>query len=228
MREIILPILLIFGLLLLIYLFRPLAVWVYNPRNPSKDSNIKSTAETHKWANANDFSFVGYYNIQEGLARLFVAVWQAEKIPCHLVFWRMIKQEQGGCLDFDTTFKNGYAMTTINLYCANILPNPPKTFKQNFPDTNIDDLYVKHLDAIEFMLQEGGLIIQDPLPDFATSTIKQLKQERRFAWQHWYYGLLVFYFMLFRQRRFKGKTIQQQHAERLFTLSAQAESTMNV
>lgn len=228
MFEIILPLLLLFGLFVFVYVFRIFSIRPYTPHNFSKDPDIKNSLQIQTWAEANQFQLEGCYTIQEGLASVFAVVWQSKEVPCYLTFWKMKAQEEGGYLDFDTSFQSGYTLTTTNSVNANLLPTPKQFYKQNFSGINIDELYIKHLEAIDFLVQEGRLMVLDLPSEYVTSVTNHQNQERRFAWRHWYYGLLVFYFMLFRNRRFRNKTIQQQHSARLIAIPAAIERDMYV
>lgn len=171
----------------------------------------------HEWATRNGFEFVSAYSLVLGV-KAFLGVWRHQQHPTYFV---VIFAGDNKIPSFTTEFSSDHGLDT-NGSNLDMLPSSPGNYKQSFTNASLDELFTRHLQAIEYLWRVGQMRFEAN-PRSLEESMKYGAQRQAayirtlplwpFRSPYWYY---------IDRRRKAGKSVEEQHTAGLIVLPNEA------
>ena len=177
------------------------------------DAQVQITAETHKWAGANGFSFVGYFHTEIGKMSVVMAAWKHKAEPtflCHNLL------QTFGSLDLTTLLSGARTVTTTSI--AEAFPRPPGSYAQSFPGADLDQLWQRHTEAKSYLLNLGGAKLDRADRPFEHHICQETRGQSEHIRSYSLWQLRTLYWHYVRKRRWRNLSVTEQHARRMIEL----------
>lgn len=178
-------------------------------------------ADADQWASQNGFRFDGNFYMPLSATETFISLWRHSQDPgffCdYLSRPRRPKNNDKPdaaakrVFDLVTVFENDRGLTTSNTKDGQLLPPAPGNYKQTFSTDDLDDLYQRHQQAVEYLVNTGGAGLgacDKPAEQVLLDSIRETTQYIR-SLPLW--PIRGIYWYLVRQKLRHNLSIQQQH-----------------
>lgn len=177
------------------------------------DKIISASESLHQWAQEHEFHFVGYFK-ETGFGSL-LAGWQFRERPTFFCYYLM---KDTRSLDFVTVFANEVGLTTGSADGGQLIPRRPGSYCQTFSQLSIDDLWARHVDMENYLIDEGGAELVRLDVSFKEKLAESMREEIGFLRQIRLWPLRAIYWYFTRRKARHNLSIQEQHKRGMIRL----------
>ena len=167
--------------------------------------------QSHIWAAGSGFEFVG--NFRHG--SVYIAGWEHTKRPSFFCEYRI---QQKMFYDMVTTFADEMSLTTGSTKEGNLTPKPPGHYHQTFSNLSLEQLWEKHVEAENYLVEKAGVKPPDVVLTFEDEITTAVQKELAYHKTIPLYHFRVPWWYFVRRNRLHNKTIRQQHESGIITL----------
>jgi len=184
------------------------------------DEPIEGTAYAHEWAKSNDFTFIGYFVLQNAL----IATW---KHPDKATFFCQYIV-QGVCsYDFETEFDNDISLTTGSGLETQLFPQQPKHYKQSFSNITLGEQWGKHIEMRNYLIKMGQAKLVRIEGQFDEIFVESIRKQMKFIRSLRLWRFRGAYWFFVRRHLWHNKSIKEQHKKGMIKLPNELLNTCN-
>lgn len=191
----------------------------YYPKSNKPDRMLKMIEYVHQWAKENDFEFLAYYWVKPGFQRIFMGVWQRMDRPTFLCTY-LVPNQYGftSLTDIFTEFAGEVSLTSTNSKAAQLYPKPPKSYHQTFSRIDLDELWRRHIEMENFLMDAGGAELVYTEIQFEESLVRDHQKDIRYIRSIPYWYLLGTYWYFVRRNLWHNKPVKTLHGKGMIKL----------
>ncbi len=173
----------------------------------------------HQWAEQNGFAFAGCYLVKMGSHKAFISAWCHVDRPTLLCRYSipLSRPSQGGT-DIATDFADDVSLTSCDVKGGLFNPKPPKHYHQGFAGLTLDELWSRHVEMEDYLMDVGGARLVSRQIDFANGFVDACRKENQYIRSLPLWFLRGPYWFFVRQNLLHNKSIRQQHEKGMIKL----------
>jgi hypothetical protein len=136
-------------------------------------SDLIIPQETAEWASANSFEYIKSFVMRFHSSQADIWAWRRKDRPTFFCRY-MVKVGNTTKVAYDivTEFAGNIGLTTGCTKDANFMPRPPNFYFQNFPGTMLNDLWYKHIEAENYLMDFGKTELKAERLEFEQSIMQ--------------------------------------------------------
>jgi len=173
----------------------------------------KAAREAQEWARASGFEFLGNY-LEKATGGL-IAAWKHRERP---TFFCVYIVQWTKAYDLVTEFAGGVSLTTGSTRSGGMYPRPPGDYGQNFTGLSLDELWGRHIEAENFLIDTGGADLVWMEVVFEESLVGALRKQMEYVRTIPLWPLRATGWFFLRRRKFHNLSIRQQHERGMIQL----------
>jgi len=166
---------------------------------------------SHAWAADSGFEFAGNFR----LGSVYIAGWEHKRRPGFFCEYRL---QQRTFYDIATNFADEMSLTTASTKDGNLTPKPPGHYHQTFSNLSLEQLWEKHIEAENYLVEKAGVRPADVVLSFEDEITAAVQKELAYHKTIPLYHFRVPWWYFVRRNRLHNKTIRQQHEAGMITL----------
>lgn len=116
-------------------------------------------------------------------------------------------------VDFITSFKGNYSITTSSILEAAKFPLDEKSMMQGFPKQSVQNIFEAHIRAVDFVVEKRLEIFDMPDEEFRDKFKESLINARKRLRSYKYWPLLILYRSFVNDSKSYAKPIEEQYKE---------------
>ncbi|MHC4757024.1 MAG: hypothetical protein ACYTE8_00045 [Planctomycetota bacterium] len=160
--------------------------------------------DSHSWAVSNGFEFTG--NFRFGV--VYISGWEHARRPSFFCEYRI---QEKSFFDMVTIFANDTGLTTASSKDGQLSPKPPGAYHQTFSGLSLEQLWEKHVEAENDLVEKGGAALPDVMLSFEDEITGSVHKQFEYHKSISLYHFRVPWWYFFRRGRRHNKSIQKQH-----------------
>jgi hypothetical protein len=187
-------------------------------------------ADLHRRAQANGFTFAGYYKVKLGLHTVLTAVWQRPDRPTLILTYAVSKP---GIMDIATEFADHVSLTSGTTRDGQLFPKPPCVYHQSFSDVAFEQLWSMHIEMENYLIDAGGARLIPQKIDIEINIADDALRSNAYVRSLPFWYLRTAWWFFVRRYRWHGLSVKQQHEQSMILLpnelaAAGTLTTLNV
>jgi hypothetical protein len=171
----------------------------------------KPDVNTDRWAQVNDFSFIGSYMVKGHYWTIFA--WQHTDRSSFLCQYGIAN----AACDFTTKFTSDVSLTTYNK-TGHLLPHRPGEYLQSFSKIDLNEQWNRHIEMKNYLMDVCGVELVAPDVPFEDYFIDCVHRQMEFVMSIPLWFLLGGYWLFVRRYLYHNKTIKEQYEKGMIRL----------
>lgn len=183
----------------------------------SREANRRQYEELapfDEWAARNGFEFLSAYTMQ-AIAKSFLGVWRHRQDATYFVLTLAGSKKMPS---FTSEFSVERSLDTVGAGLEMTLPSIPGSYKQSFAKASLDELYARHLEAMQYLTRVGQMRCEPSGYGIEEAVPREFRRQAAYIRALPAWPLRAIYWYHVARRRKLGKTIEQQHKAGLVLL----------
>lgn len=182
-------------------------------------SDLIIPKETAEWASTNGFEYIGSYVMHFVSSQADMWAWRRKDRPTFFCRY-MVKVGNITKIAYDivTEFDGDTGLTTGCTKDANFMPRPLNFCFQNFPGSTLDNLWYKHIEAENYLMDFGKAELKTEEVAFERTLTEGATKHVRYVKTLPLWPLRGPYWYFIRRYLWHNKSIKEQHEKGMIKL----------